>query len=134
MVTDLADRYGTTSTQQRWTVLGVGGTALLVVLAFVIWSFVDQADPEVRSRLTGYDVVSPHEATGDLTVVRASEGVVATCLLRALAADHSVVGESTQEVGSGPVEQALRVTVRTEREAVTVVSEGCTTADQQRPR
>jgi hypothetical protein len=134
VVTDLADRYGSTSSRQRRTVLVLSGVAALVVLVLVVWSFVDHADPEVRSQLTRYDVVSPHEATADLTVVRQSEEVAATCLVQALASDHSVVGESTQEVASGATEQVLRVTVRTEREAVSVVSEGCTTPDQPRPR
>jgi hypothetical protein len=133
-VTDLADRYGRTSSRQRWLVGGVGGVVAAVVLGFVLWSFLDQADPEVRSRLTRYDVVSTHEAVADLTVVRASPGVVATCRLRALARDHSVVGEVTEQIDSGPTRQGLRVRLRTEREAVSVVSEGCTAPGQSRPR
>ncbi len=133
-MTDLADRYGTASRRQRWTVLAVGGSAAMVVLVFVLWSFLHQADPEVRSRLLRYDVVSQHEATAELTVVRAAEDVVATCRLRALAADHSVVGEATETVSSGPTSQALRVRLRTEREAVSVASDGCTAPGQTRPR
>jgi hypothetical protein len=134
VVTDLAERYGTASRGQRWVVSAAAAVAALVVLVFVVWSFLDEADPEVRSQLTSYDVPGPHEATAELTVVRASPDVVATCRLRALAADHSVVGETEVTVGSGPERRAVEVTLRTEREAVTVASDGCTAPGQTRPR
>ena len=133
-MTDLADRYGTAGRHRRWLVAGIGTAVALVVLAVVLWGFVDHASPEVRSGLIRYDVVSPHEATGDIQVIRSSDEVVATCRVHAVAADHSVVGESTQQVDSGPTSQVLRVSVRTEREAVSVVSDGCTTPAQSRPR
>jgi hypothetical protein len=133
-VTDLAHRYGTGSRRRRRVLVVVGGAVVLAVLATVLWSFADQADPEVRSRLIRYEVVSPREATAEITVVRATDEVVATCRLRALAADHSVVGESTHQVESGPTSAVLRVTLRTEREAVSVVSDGCTAPGQSRPR
>jgi hypothetical protein len=61
--------------------------------------------------------------------------VRASCLLRAYAEDHSVVGE--RHVAVGP-ERRARVTltssVRTEREATSVELIGCTTAEQKRPR
>ncbi|HET6693775.1 MAG TPA: DUF4307 domain-containing protein, partial [Pedococcus sp.] len=120
--------------RRRWTVGGIGAALVLAVAAFVVWSFLDQADPEVRSRLVSWEVVSPHEATAELTVVRDSADVRATCELHALAADHSVVGETTERVESGPTSQSVRVTLRTEREAVSVVSEGCTASGQPRPR
>jgi hypothetical protein len=133
-VTDLADRYGTTRYRQRWAVAAIGGGLALVLLTVVLWSFLDQADPEVRSRLTRYDVISPREASADIQVVRADDSVVATCRLHALAVDHSVVGEHTEVVDAGPPSQVLRVTLRTEREAVSVVSRGCTAPGQPRPR
>lgn len=131
-MTDLVERYGAPSTRSRWTVGGIGAALLLVVVAVTLWSYVDQADPEVRSALVRYDVVSANEATGDLTVVRSSPDVPATCDLQALAADHSVVGEVTERVESGPASQTVRITLRTEREAVTVVSQGCLAPGQRR--
>ena len=133
-MTDLAERYGATSRQRRWLVAGIGSAVALVVLAVVVWSFVDHSRPEVRSGLIGYDVVSPREATAELQVVRSSDAVAATCRLHALAADHSVVGELVHAVESGPTSQVFELRLRTEREAVSVVSEGCTTPAQSRPR
>ncbi len=133
-MTDLAARYGTARPRHRLLVAGIGGGLAAVLLAVVIWSFVDRSVPQVRSQLVRYDVVAVHRAVADLTVVRADSSVVATCRLQAVARDHSVVGEVTEVVDSGPASQTLRVELRTEREAVSVVPQGCTTPDQNRPR
>jgi hypothetical protein len=133
-VSDLADRYGSSVGRRRWVVGGLGAAVGLVVLAVVLWSFVDHASPQVQSGLIRYDVSSPHEATADIQVERSSGDVAASCRVRAVAADHSVVGETLERVESGPTTQVLRVTLRIERPAVSVVTDGCTTPAQSRPR
>ncbi|HYF73974.1 MAG TPA: DUF4307 domain-containing protein, partial [Nocardioides sp.] len=81
--------------------------------------------------ILGYDVVGDHEATATVRVDLADPGVEATCLLRAYAADHAVVGElSFTPTASGRTEQ----TVRTERRATSVELVGCTAPGQERPR
>ena len=133
-MTDLATRYGTARASRGRLVGAIGAAVAAVVLGVVVWSFVDQSAPQVRSQLLRYDVVGPHLAVADLTVVRSDSSVEATCLLQAVAGDHTVVGEVSQVVDSGPVSQTLRIELRTEREAVTVRPQGCTTPDQPRPR
>ena len=61
------------------------------------------------------------------------ESVHATCLLRAFAEDHAVVGELsfTPEYGA---EQPLVQTIRTERRATSVDLVGCTAPGEPRPR
>jgi hypothetical protein len=79
----------------------------------------------------GYDVVDEHEVTATVRIDLADDDVVATCLLRAFAEDHTVVGElSFTPSGSGRTEQ----TVRTERRATSVELVGCTAPGQNRPR
>ncbi len=133
-MSDLTTRYGTAQPGRRRLVAGIGGAVAAVVLAVVVWSFVAQSTPQVRSQLVRYDVVDTHRVVADLTVKRADESLRASCRLQAVAEDHSVVGELTHVVDSGPASQTLRLQLRTERAAVSVVSQGCTTADQTRPR
>jgi hypothetical protein len=93
-----------------------------------------QSTPEVQSQLTYYRVVSEHNSEASITVVRQSVDIEATCHLRALSLDHSVVGEIDVVIDSGPKSQSVDVTVRTEREATNVELLGCITENQPRPR
>ena len=135
-MTDLAERYGRGPPASRRTnlVLAVAALAGVVLVAVTIWSFVDQADPDVRSTLQTYDLTSENEAVAELVVVRADSGVRATCKLHAVAEDHSTVGRATVAVEAGAPRQVVEVRIPTERRAVSVVSDGCTTPDQRRPR
>jgi hypothetical protein len=105
-----------------------------VLAAVTIWSFAHQADPDVRSSLQTYDVRSEHEVVAELVVVRASSDVRATCLVHAVAQDHSTVGRTEFVVDSGRATQLVEVRIATERRAVGAVSDGCTSPDQKRPR
>ena len=135
-MTDPAARYGhgRRSGSRANLVLAVAGLAGLVLVAVTVWSFLVQADPDVRSTLQTYDVRSENEVVAELTVVRGAPDVVATCRLHAVAQDHSTVGRVEQVVSSGPERQVVEVSIATERRAVGVVSDGCTTPDQKRPR
>jgi hypothetical protein len=133
-VTDLAHRYGMPGRTNR-LVAGVLVAALLVSAAgFLGWTVLFHGDPEVRSQLTTFEVVSDHEAQAVFQVVREHRTTEAVCRLQALAEDHAVVGEVTVPVIDGPEEQALPLSIRTERRATSVASLGCTTPGQPRPR
>ena len=134
---DLAARYGRGGTGPRIRtnlVLGVAALAGVVLVAMTLWSFLVQGDPDVRSSLRTYDVRSEHEVVAELLVTRASSSTDATCRLHAVAEDHSTVGRVEESVRSGPEDQVLEVRIATERRAVGVVSDGCTTEGQDRPR
>lgn len=135
MVTDLATRYGTPSTGRR-RLVAVAATVLAVVgLAWLGWAWSSQSDPAVTSTVVGFEVVDDHTATATFTVVRRSADVEASCLLRAQAADHSIVGELNVPVGPGGEATArLTETVRTDRRATTVDVVGCLAPGQDRRR
>ena len=130
-MTDLAERYGTVRRRNRVPLLVA---AVLVAafggwLAWTIWSY---SQPQVQSELMGWQVEDDHEVTARVDVQLADD-VIASCLVRAFAEDHTVVGEESFEVtasGAGAVE----VSVRTERLATAVESVGCTAPEQTRPR
>ena len=130
---DLAYRYGMPSRTNRLVALVLIGALAIGGVGFVSWTVIFHGDPDVQSQLTAYDVRSEHETDAVLTVARDSQSTRAVCVVRALAADHAVVGEQTVTVADGPATQTVRVTIRTERAATGVDPVGCTTEDQLRP-
>jgi hypothetical protein len=114
----------------------VGGVVLLAVagLAWLAWVVLFHGRPAVTSELVGFDVDGQHTVTAQYTVARRDADVRATCLLRAYAADHSVVGELTVPVSGSPATGTLSSDVRTEREATSVELDGCTAPGQNQAR
>ena len=128
----LADRYGRPAPWRRTAVLVGSGILGLLAVTWLAWSTLFHASPEVSSEIVGWEVVDDHAITAQIDVVLRGDGedLDATCQVRAIAADHTVVGEASfvPEDGRNEVE------VRTERRATAVESVGCTTPDQRRPR
>ena len=135
-MTDLASRYGTPSPLLRPLV--VVGVAILAAagLGWLVWAMLSHGRPQVTSELVSFDVAAgQHRVDARFTVVRRDSDVKASCLLRAYAADHAVVGELNVPVGPGRRTTAtLARSVRTERRATAVDLVGCTAPDQPRPR
>jgi hypothetical protein len=115
------------------TVLAVRRAAAGV--GWVIWAAVGHATPEARSALVAFRTPGEHVAKATVTVVRTDRDVRASCLLRASARDHSVVGELNFTVGPDRPETTTGTKqIRTERKATAVELIGCTTSDQARRR
>ena len=87
----------------------------------------------MTSELETFSIEDDHTVTAVLVVSLADDDVEATCTLRAIAEDHSVVGEVsfTPDPGTG---QRQVQEIRTERRATAVESLGCTAPGQNRPR
>jgi Domain of unknown function (DUF4307) len=132
-VSDLAERYGAPARSRRLLVVGVAALLVGAGIAWLAWVVLLPGRPEVTSQMVGFTVRGQHAATVTFTVARRGRDVPASCLLRAFADDHAVVGELTVPVGSGPAERRLKTTVRTERRATTVDLVGCTTPGQSAP-
>jgi hypothetical protein len=100
------------------------------------WTALFHGDPQVSSELVTFTVDDEHQVTARVDVRIDDEDVVATCLLRAIAEDHTVVGEVHFDVTAADLEDGhvLEQVIRTERRATSVDQVGCTTADQPRPR
>ena len=134
-MTDLATRYGTPERSRRRLLVGLVAALAVVFVGWVLWAMLEHGNPEVSSDLVSFAIVDEHTASATFTVDRRSADVAASCLLRAQAADHSVVGELSVDVPAGGEERrTLRATVRTEREATTVDVVGCTSEGQTRRR
>ena len=129
MTTDLAERYGAPSPVRRRLVVVATVLAVAALAGWLVWATLFHATPAVGSEMVGYDIVDENRATAVVSV-SLEEGVVGSCTLRALADDHSTVGELAFE----PVDGRNDVTIRTERRATTVTLLGCTAPGQPRPR
>jgi hypothetical protein len=134
-VTDLATRYGAPSTGRRRLTVVVAVVVAAVGLGWIAWAAIVHSDPEVTSDIVSWEVVDEHAATATFRVARRTPDVKASCLLRAQARDHAIVGELNVAVGPGGAEtQTLTETVRTERRATVVEIVGCVAEGQNRRR
>ena len=129
MTTDLVERYGAPSPARHRVLVVVIAVAVAALAGWLVWTALFHATPPVDSDLLAYDVVDDNRATATVSVAL-EDGVVASCILRALADDHSTVGELAFE----PVDGRNDVTIRTERLATSVTLLGCTAPGQPRPR
>ena len=131
---DLLERYGSPSRTGRTLV--VAGTAVLAVLglAWLVWVTVVHTRPLVSSKLVGFDVPGEHVATARFAVTRREPDVRASCLLRAYAEDHAIVGERSVRVAAGDRTRMVDASLRTERRATAVEVVGCNAPGQQQRR
>ena len=133
-MSDLAQRYGTPRTHRRPLVVVAVAVLAAVALGWLLWAMWFHARPLARAELVSFEAPTEHAVTATVTVVRRDEDVEASCLLRAFAEDHSVVGELHFTVDSSQAATAtLAQEIRTEREATAVESLGCV-ADGQNKR
>ena len=133
----LEERYGSRRPGTRRLLVAIGVVLALVGGGWLVWAVWLESNPQVQSGLVRSRVVDDHRVSADVQIEFGARRVVADCLLQALAADHSVVGELNFRVRSPrpPRDQVvLHETMRTERRAPVVNLVGCTTPDQQRPR
>lgn len=126
---DLRERYGRRPAWQRPVLYVALAVLVAAFLSWVAWAAWFHGTPDVTSELTAYTIVDEHTAEARLDV-RLADGVTATCLLRATAADHTTVGE----LSFTPVDGRNDVTIRTERRATAIEKVGCTSPDQPQPR
>jgi hypothetical protein len=130
--TALAERYGAPRPWRRRATWGVSGLLAVVFLGWLAWTIADQSTLPVESDLVSFDVVDEHAASVLVDVRVADDATGVSCLVRAFAEDHSVVGELsfTPAAGGDRTEES----VRTERRATSVELIGCTADGQARPR
>ena len=130
----LADRYGAAGPARRRMVIIASGLVGLVALAWLAWAVWFQSTPAVQSSLRSFDVVDSHTVSAVVAVRPQSREVSASCLVRAIGEDHSVVGELNFRVADQSGTTVRTVRLRTERGATSVELVGCTAAGQSRPR
>jgi hypothetical protein len=128
----MPERYGQPAPWRRTAIIVASGLVGLLGLTWLGWTTVFHATPDVSSQLVGYEVVDDNGVRTTIYVSLAGDPVAmgVSCQVRAIAADHTVVGE----LGFTPEPGNNQLVVRTERRATSVENVGCTTPDQHRPR
>ena len=126
----LTERYAAPPAWRRRVTIVAVVVVALAGLAWVAWAAYVEATPKVESQLDGFHVAGQRSLTAQIDVRLSSGASGASCVVQALAADHSVVGELTFRPRSGMND----VTVRTQRIATSVNLTGCTAHGQNRPR
>ena len=129
----LAQRYGAPSAGRRRALVAASVAVAALFAAWLAWTVYDHATPQVTSELETFSVEDDHAVTAVLVVSLADSGVRASCTLRAYAEDHATVGELTFTPDPGRGRRQVQ-TIRTDRRATSVESQGCTAPGQDRPR
>jgi hypothetical protein len=129
----LTERYGVRAPWRRRVLVGACAVVVATFGAWLAWTVAGHASPDVASELVAFEIVDDYTVDAALDIEFDDGEVEATCLLRAFAEDHTVVGELsfTPDPGAGP---RFEESVRTERRATSVESLGCTAPGQPRPR
>lgn len=116
----LAERYGAPKRARRMMLLVLVGVLVVAGLGWVGWAAWFHSNQPIRGRIVSFESVSPHEVRARLDVDVAAPDTAGTCLLRATAADHSIVGERNVRVEEIDPGTDPWISIRTEREATTV--------------
>ncbi len=123
----LERRYGTHRPKRRLAMVVVTVLVGGVGLGWLAWAAIFHANPAVDADVASFDVKSVHRVDATVEVRVRDSDSSGTCVLRASAQDHSVVGEHRFRVDSSTGRETT-VRVRTERKAVTVEVVDCTAA------
>jgi hypothetical protein len=125
----MAQRYGTDRPRRRALVVAVVAVVAAAFLAWVAWAAWFHSDPAIDASVSSYDVVSAHETRIKVAAQFRDADVDGSCLVRATAKDHTIVGELNLTVAELREAKGTWIAVRTEREATTITLVRCTAAD-----
>lgn len=122
----LRERYGAgRSPRTRLVWIVAVATAAVLGLAWLGWTAWHHTATGIRGGLVAFTIDGERQTTARFQT-RVAEGVEGTCLLRAMAVDHFVVGEVTARVTRSGTQS---VPIRTERRASAVELVSCTPTD-----
>ncbi|MGI9157999.1 MAG: DUF4307 domain-containing protein [Marmoricola sp.] len=122
----MAERYGTHRPRRR---LALVVTVVLVAgasLGWLAWAAWFRANPAIQAAVASFDVKSQHRIDATVEIRVRDRYVTGSCLLRASARDHSVVGELNFRVEDDATKRDRVFHLRTERLATTVEIIRCT--------
>jgi len=122
----LAQRYGADRPRRRGLALALGGLLVGALLIWAVWAAWLQGTPAIRADLTSYDVVGTHEVKVKVAARFRDDHAGGSCLIRATAEDHTVVGELNLTAEELRDAQGSWISVRTERRATTATLVRCT--------
>ncbi|MGH3385821.1 MAG: DUF4307 domain-containing protein [Nocardioidaceae bacterium] len=124
-----SDRYGAPRPWTRPLTVTVIVALAVVGGGWLLWAALHHAKPDAVARLDSYEVVADQNEVRVTIRIERQSDVEVTCLLKAQAADHAIVGEREVTVAAGGDEVVVETyLIETERDATTGVLSGCTTS------
>ena len=122
----MQDRYGAASPRRR-SVLIVATTVLAVVfLGWLGWVAWFHSNPAIQVEVTSFDLVDAHRAQFQVESRFRDQTIDGTCLFRATAEDHTIVGEVNLTVAQLRAAGHDWIPMTTLSEATTVEKIRCT--------
>lgn len=122
----LPDRYGTGRASRRGPVVALAVVVVGALVGWALWAAWLSSDRAIEATLTHYDVVSTHEIRVKVSAHFRDADVDGSCLLRATAEDHTIVGEVNLTADELREAQGSWIPIRTERRATTAAVIRCT--------
>jgi len=129
----LAQRYGAPSRGRRLALAALATTIVVASLAWLLWTLLFHASPDIASEEIGHEIVGDHLATVEVRIEMGDDVEDPECALRAISHDKAIVGEAVYvpDPDAGAVHE---IEVRTDRRATTVEWIGCKAEGQPRYR
>jgi hypothetical protein len=115
----MRDRYGTEHPRRRIVIVVATTVVAIVFLAWVAWVAIFHGDPAIDSQVSSFDPVSAHQMNVKLDTRFRNSTVHGTCLVRATASDHTIVGELNLTAAQIRAFGDHWIPIRTERRATT---------------
>jgi hypothetical protein len=122
----LQERYGKPSPRRRLVYLAATTLLAIVFLTWLGWVAIFHSNPAIDAQVTAYDVVSSHQIKVKLLPQLRDDAVKGSCLIRATARDHTIVGELNISAAELRAADGDWIPIRTERRATTVEKVRCT--------
>lgn len=125
-MSDLQERYGRTNRDRRTALIVVATTLAAIFLGFLAWVILDQSDPAVEAELAAYEVVDANLVRIKVQARFRDDDVTGSCLFRATARDHTVVGDLNLTVAELRSAGGGWIDMKTFDRATTVERVSCT--------
>jgi hypothetical protein len=119
-------RYGVARPRRRRLAVVLGFVFAAALAAWAIWAAMAKGNDPIDADVTAYQVLSSHEVQVRVDAHIHDATTKATCLIRATAEDHTVVGELTLTADELRAAAGDWIAVRTERRATTAEVATCT--------
>lgn len=124
------ERYGAARPGRRLGVIIASTLLAVAFLAWVGWAAWFHGDRAIEADVSAYDITGTHEVRVKVDARIRDDQVRGTCLVRATAQDHTVVGELNLTVEQIQEQKGRWIPIRTERKATTVELVRCTESGQ----
>ena len=121
----MRERYGTDKPRRRMVIVVATTVLAIVFLTWVAWIAIFHSNPAIDAQVTAYKVVDAHRVDVKLDAQLSNDKLKGTCLIRATAQDHSIVGELNISVAKLLSSEGQWIPIRTERRATTVEKVRC---------